>query len=62
VQPYIQPGYNPYTLSVSVPAMTVAHLVTAGPAAAVVTAAVVWYVRKSRPDLFEMRRILQTRG
>lgn len=57
IQPYIQPGYCPYTLSVSVPAMAIAHLVTAGPAAAVVTAAVVWYVRKSRPDLFEMRTL-----
>ena len=62
IQPYIQPGYCPYTLSVSVPAMAIAHLLTAGPAAAVVTGAVVWYVRKSRPDLFEMRKILQTRG
>jgi len=27
-------------------------LITAGPAAAVVTAIVVWYVKKVRPDLF----------
>jgi len=57
IQPYIQPGYCPYPLRVSVPAMAIAHLVTAGPAAAVVTAAVVWYVKKSRPDLFAMRTI-----
>ncbi len=57
IQPYIQPGYCPYPLSVSVPAMAIAHLVTAGPAEAVVTAVVVWYVKKSRPDLFGMRTI-----
>ncbi|WP_456366251.1 cobalt transporter CbiM [Thermococcus sp.] len=62
IQPYIQPGYCPYKLSVSVPAMAIAHLITAGPAAAVVTAAVIWYVKKSRPDLFEMRTILRSRG
>jgi len=62
IQPYIQPGYCPYPLKVSVPAMAIAHLVTAGPAAAVVTAAVVWYVKKSRPDLFGMRTIKGTRG
>ena len=62
VQPYIQPGYCPYTLNVSVPAMAIAHLVTAGPAAAIVTGVVVWYVKKSRPDLFEMRAITKVRG
>jgi len=56
IQPYLQPGYCPYPLSVSVPAMTIAHLVTAVPAA-VVTATVVWYVRKSRPDLFGTRAL-----
>ncbi|AMQ19415.1 cobalamin biosynthesis protein CbiM [Thermococcus peptonophilus] len=61
VQPLLQPGYSPYPLSVSVPAMAIAHLVTAGPAAAVVTAAVVWYVKRSRPDLFGMRAIAGTR-
>ncbi len=62
IQPHIQPGYCPYSLSVSVPAMAIAHILTAGPAAAVVTGAVVWYVRKSRPDLFGMRTILRTEG
>jgi cobalt/nickel transport system permease protein len=52
LQPFIEPGYCPYPFTVAVPAMAFAHLVTAGPAAAVVTAIVVWYVKKVRPDLF----------
>ncbi|CAB3289330.1 Cobalamin (Vitamin B12) biosynthesis CbiM protein [Methanocaldococcus lauensis] len=56
LQPFIQPGYCPYPFTVSVPAMAFAHLVTAGPAAAVVTAIVVWYVKKARPDLFELTK------
>ncbi|WP_421077426.1 cobalt transporter CbiM [Methanothermococcus sp. Ax23] len=57
LQPYIQPGYCPYPFTVSVPAMALAHLITAGPAAAIVTAIVVWYVKKSRPDLFNLSKL-----
>ena len=52
LQPFIEPGYCPYPFTVAVPAMAFAHLITAGPAAAVVTAIVVWYVKRVRPDLF----------
>ena len=62
LQPYIQPGYCPYTFWVSVPAMAFAHLVTAGPAAAVVTATVLWYVKKSQPELFSLGEAEALRG
>jgi len=51
IQPYISPGYCPYGLNLAIPAMAFAHLTTAGPVAAVVTALVVGYIRKNRPDL-----------
>jgi len=54
VQPYIASGYCPYGLELSIPAMAFAHLTTAGPVAAVVTAAVVRYIKKSRPDLLNI--------
>jgi len=57
IQPYIGPGYCPYTFYLSVPAMSFAHLVTAGPVAAVVTAVVIGYLEKSRPDLLELKKI-----
>ncbi|MFZ2070689.1 MAG: cobalt transporter CbiM [Halobacteriota archaeon] len=57
IQPYIAPGYCPYTFYLSVPAMSFAHLVTAGPVAAVVTAVVIGYLEKSRPDLLELKKI-----
>ena len=57
VQPYIAPGYCPYGLNLSIPAMALAHLVTAGPVAAVVTATVVGYLEKSRPDLLALKKI-----
>ncbi|WP_457612389.1 energy-coupling factor ABC transporter permease, partial [Methanocaldococcus sp.] len=52
LQPFIEPGYCPYPFWVSVPAMAIAHLFVAGPAAAVVTALVVWYVKKSYSHLY----------
>ena len=55
VQPYIAKGYCPYGIEVAVPAMLFAHLVTAGPVAAVVTSAVVAYIYRHRPDLMEVK-------
>ncbi len=55
VQPYIAPGYCPYGLNLSIPAMAFAHLTTAGPVAAVVTAVVVGYLERSRPDLLALK-------
>lgn len=57
VQPYIAPGYCPYGLNLSIPAMAFAHLTTAGPVAAVVTAVVVGYMATSRPDLLELKKL-----
>jgi len=57
IQPYIAPGYCPYGLNLSIPAMAFAHLTTAGPVAAVVTAAVVSYLERSRPDLLELKKL-----
>jgi len=56
IQPYIAPGYCPYGLNLSIPAMAFAHLVTAGPVAAVVTGAVVYYLKKNRPDLLRLTK------
>ncbi len=56
VQPYIAPGYCPYGLNLSIPAMVFAHLVTAGPVAAVVTGAVIYYLKKNRPDLLRLTK------
>ncbi len=56
IQPYIAPGYCPYGLNLSIPAMAFAHITTAGPVAAVVTSVVVGYLAKSRPDLLELGR------
>lgn len=57
VQPYIASGYCPYGLNLSIPAMAFAHLTTAGPVAAVVTAVVVGYMATSRPDLLELKKL-----
>jgi len=51
IQPFIAQGYCPYPYTISIPAMAFAHLTTAGPVAAVVTALVVGYLERSRPDL-----------
>ncbi|MDA8442002.1 MAG: cobalt transporter CbiM [Peptococcaceae bacterium] len=49
------PLYNPYGLSVAVPAMSLAHLLVAGPVEAVVTGLVVAYLQKTSPQLLELR-------
>lgn len=57
IQPYIAPGYFPYTLNYSIPAMAFAHLTTAGPVAAGVTAAVVGYLdKRGHSDLLELNK------
>ncbi|MHA1822011.1 MAG: cobalt transporter CbiM [Promethearchaeota archaeon] len=61
IQPYIAPGYCPYGLNLSIPAMSFAHLTTAGPVAAVVTGAVVKYLEKSRPDLLELAKLFNNK-
>ena len=57
IQPYIAPGYCPYGLNLSIPAMAFAHLTTAGPVAGVVTAVVIAYLQKSRADLLELKKL-----
>jgi len=52
LQPFIEPGYCPYPFTVSVPAMAIAHILIAGPVAAIVTALVVKFVMQSKPELF----------
>ncbi|ADG12981.1 cobalamin (vitamin B12) biosynthesis CbiM protein [Methanocaldococcus infernus ME] len=52
LQPFIEPGYCPYPFTVSVPAMALAHILVAGPVAAIVTGLVVWYVKKSYSHLY----------
>lgn len=44
--------YCPYPLSVSIPAMMLAHLLVAGPVEAVITGAAVAYISKSAPHMF----------
>ncbi|MHA1584487.1 MAG: cobalt transporter CbiM [Promethearchaeota archaeon] len=53
IQPYINPGYCPFGLNLSIPAMAFAHLTIAGPVEAVVTAIVILYLEKTRPELLE---------
>lgn len=45
------PMYSPYSLSVSIPAMMIPHLVVAGVLEAIVTAGVFAYIKKISPDI-----------
>ena len=45
------PLYNPYSLSVSVPAMSLAHLLVAGPVEALVTGLVIYYLQRKDTSL-----------
>lgn len=47
------PLYSPYSLRTAVSAMVVAHLVTAGPAEALLTGAVLSALARTRPDLLQ---------
>ncbi len=57
VQPLFFKGYSPYLFWLSVPAMAFAHLVTAGPVEAVVTYAVLNYVRKYSPNILHLPQL-----
>ncbi|ENN95592.1 cobalamin (vitamin B12) biosynthesis CbiM protein [Methanocaldococcus villosus KIN24-T80] len=57
IQPFIEPGYCPYPFTVSIPAMALAHMLVAGPVAAIVTGVIVWYVKKVRPELFAKKEV-----
>ncbi len=54
VQPLLFKGYCPYPYWMSVPAMALAHLTVAGPVEAIVTFAVLNYIRKYSPDLLKL--------
>ncbi len=62
IQPYIAPGYCPYGLNLSIPAMIFAHLLVAGPVEGVVTGMVIAYLRKNRPDLLKVGKLLPEKG
>jgi cobalt/nickel transport system permease protein len=47
------PLYAPYSLSVALPAMVIAHLAVAGPIEAAVTGGVVTYLQRSHPSLIK---------
>ncbi len=51
IQPYINEGFCPFGLELAIPAMLLAHLVTAGPVAGVVTGVVIGYMAKTRAYL-----------
>ena len=48
------PLYNPYPLSVAVPAMSLAHLLMAGPVEALVTGLVIYYLQRRDPSLLRI--------
>ncbi len=50
------PLYSPYPLSVTIPAMTIPHLLVAGVVEAIVTAGVVAYLQRSGEPLFNQGR------
>ncbi|MDO7788176.1 cobalt transporter CbiM [Desulforamulus aquiferis] len=47
------PLYNPYPLSLAVPAMAFGHLLVAGPIEGIITALVLSYLRSSNPELLQ---------
>ncbi|NPA74460.1 MAG: cobalt transporter CbiM [Euryarchaeota archaeon] len=57
IQPFIAPGYCPYPYTVSIPAMLLAHLVTAGPVEAVVTGSVVYYLKSKNSHLLNLPKL-----
>ncbi len=68
IQPYIahdaagQPLYCPYTLSVSIPAMTIPHLLVAGFVEALFTVLVLLFVKNVDPDMLEEHPQKKTKG
>ncbi len=57
IQPFIAPGYCPFPFTVSIPAMLLAHLITAGPVEAVVTGTVIYYMKKRAPNLLNLPKL-----
>ncbi len=58
IQPYIAPGYCPYGLNLSIPAMMLAHMLVAGPVEAVVTGSVIYYLKTYSPHLLELPKVM----
>jgi cobalt/nickel transport system permease protein len=57
IQPYINPGYFPYTFYLSVPAMLLAHLLIAGPVEFVVSFSVILYLQRSHPEYLRLPKL-----
>jgi len=58
IQPFIAPGYCPFPYTISIPAMVFAHLITAGPVEAVVTGAVLYYLKSRKSNLLKLPKLL----
>jgi cobalt/nickel transport system permease protein len=56
IQPLVAPGYCPYGLGLSVPAMMAAHLIV-GVVEGLSTASVVYYISENRPDLLGIEKL-----
>lgn len=54
------PLYNPYPLSLAVPAMAFGHLLVAGPVEGLITAMVLSYLKSAHPELLEKDRLTKT--
>jgi cobalt/nickel transport system permease protein len=57
VQPFVEPGYCPYSFWLSVPAMAFAHLTVAGPVEGIVTGLVLEYLYRYSPDYLKLEKI-----
>jgi cobalt/nickel transport system permease protein len=57
IQPYINPGYFPYTFYLSVPAMLFAHLLIAGPVEFVVSFSVILYLQRVHPEYLKLPKL-----
>ncbi len=57
IQPFIAPGYCPYPFTVSIPAMLLAHMLVAGPVEAVVTGAVLYYLKSHASHLLKLSKL-----
>lgn len=57
IQPYINPGYFPYTFYLSVPAMLIAHAIIAGPVEFFVSFSVILYLQKAHPEYLKLPKL-----
>ncbi|MEM0150250.1 MAG: cobalt transporter CbiM [Thermoplasmata archaeon] len=57
IQPFISPGYFPYTFYLSVPAMLFAHLLVAGPVEFVVSFSVILYLQRAHPEYLNLPKL-----